>query len=250
MLTLHPGTISYPPEGIKVEWTVEWNEEPFSIYWLYHNVPNTIKLDTTITPMVMLFSNIAILNGFTISANTSSISTTLYNHLTRDLVNSWEKWFPEREWLLILDVPVHDEEITLMDQLPQSYSVASSFSGGVDSFYTLFQHLDEIDYLIFIHGYDINLKHSPFFSLVQTRLTEVATRYNIKLLSISTNSKEVVLNMGFPISPDWLCHLHGPVAFSGVRVLHQLIGKFYYPSSNESNTFKDLNLQRGSGYAF
>ncbi len=36
--------------------------------------------------------------------------------------------------------------------------IACFFSGGVDSFYTLLKHREEITHIIFVHGFDIALE--------------------------------------------------------------------------------------------
>src|SRR5574337_867736 len=43
--------------------------------------------------------------------------------------------------------------------LPTGRKVAVFFSGGLDSFYTLLKRRNEIDSLVFIHGFDIPLEN-------------------------------------------------------------------------------------------
>jgi len=61
---------------------------------------------------------------------------------------------------------------------PHQGGVACFFSGGVDSFYTLLKHLDEIDTLIFIHGFDIPARElaKPLLE-VETNLKDLIIRH-------------------------------------------------------------------------
>ncbi len=74
-----------------------------------------------------------------------------------------------------------------------SGGVACFFSGGVDSFYTLLKHLDEIDALIFIHGFDISLDNTPFRARVSAAVREVAAACAKPLIEVETNLKEFVI---------------------------------------------------------
>jgi hypothetical protein len=47
--------------------------------------------------------------------------------------------------------------------------VACFFSGGLDSFHTLFKNLDKITHLIFVHGIDIPLNNSALRTRPPTR---------------------------------------------------------------------------------
>jgi hypothetical protein len=61
------------------------------------------------------------------------------------------------------------------------------FSGGVDSLYTLIQHRDEIDNLIFVHGFDIPLADAAVFARTEIKLREVAEIFGKPLILVRTN---------------------------------------------------------------
>jgi hypothetical protein len=69
-------------------------------------------------------------------------------------------------------------------------SVAAFFSGGVDSFYTLQSHLDEIDQLIFVHGFDIPLKKNAISTQAADSVRTLADRLGLKLVEVRTNLRE------------------------------------------------------------
>jgi hypothetical protein len=61
------------------------------------------------------------------------------------------------------------------------------FSGGVDSFYSLIQHRDEVENLVLIHGFDIPLADSKSFALTETQARDVARLFGKRLIVVRTN---------------------------------------------------------------
>jgi len=66
-------------------------------------------------------------------------------------------------------------------------SVGTFFSGGVDSFYTLQQHLNEINTLVFVHGMDIPLKYEHERAQIVASIRDLATQLNLNLIEVETN---------------------------------------------------------------
>lgn len=64
------------------------------------------------------------------------------------------------------------------------------FTCGVDSFFTLLRSKQKIDYLVYIHGYDIPLRDFRRIDMLKNSLRSVAHEMNIKLIIIKTNLKE------------------------------------------------------------
>jgi len=65
--------------------------------------------------------------------------------------------------------------------------VSLFFSGGVDSFYSLIRHRDEIDNLVLVHGFDIHLAETKTFELVLEQVREVARLFSKRLIVVRTN---------------------------------------------------------------
>ena len=62
------------------------------------------------------------------------------------------------EWATTRSViPVEADPRSEGDQAAGERRIASLISGDVDSFFTLYEHLDEIDDIIFLHGLDVPL---------------------------------------------------------------------------------------------
>jgi len=63
----------------------------------------------------------------------------------------------------------------------------SFFSGGIDSLYTLSEHRSEIDSLILIHGFDVDLDDHALRKQVSEKVREFASKTGKALFEIETN---------------------------------------------------------------
>lgn len=70
--------------------------------------------------------------------------------------------------------------------------VGSFFTGGVDSFYTFLKNKEEITDLIFVHGYDVNLKDISLRERISESLNKVAAHFNKNLIEIETNLRTLL----------------------------------------------------------
>ena len=68
-----------------------------------------------------------------------------------------------------------------------SNAVACFFSAGVDSFYTLLKHSDEVTTLLLVHGFDIGLENEAMSAKVSATVRRIAARLNKKVIEIHTN---------------------------------------------------------------
>ncbi len=66
--------------------------------------------------------------------------------------------------------------------------VSLFFSGGVDSFYSLIKHRDEVDNLVLIHGFDVPLADTKTFALAEAQAVEAARLFGKRLIVVRTNS--------------------------------------------------------------
>ncbi len=76
------------------------------------------------------------------------------------------------------------------DQVPAPTAVASFFSGGVDSSYTLHQHLDEVTHLIFVHGLDLALSHERERRRAADSVHEFAAKLGLGVIEVETNLRQ------------------------------------------------------------
>ncbi|MBI4698001.1 MAG: hypothetical protein HY758_03585 [Nitrospirae bacterium] len=114
--------------------------------------------------------------------------------------------------------------------LTDQRGVGAFFSGGMDAFYTLLKHQDEITTLIFIHGFDIQLEKHEFRERASGAFKEVAAAFNKTLVEVETNLAESLERMSpsfIPAGGD----AHGAVLASVALLLSAQLKKVYIPSS-------------------
>jgi hypothetical protein len=124
--------------------------------------------------------------------------------------------------LQLVPVQVETESIA---QHAGTRGVACFFSGGVDSFYTALKHLDEIDALIFVHGFDIALEDQEIQEEVARSLGEAAAELGKPLIQVRTNIRALLRRH---VSWDWA---FGPAAASVALVLAPFFRQVYIASS-------------------
>jgi len=69
--------------------------------------------------------------------------------------------------------------------------VGSFFSGGVDSFYTLFRERAAITHLLIVQGFDIPVQRDRFYARVLEGVREVARALGCEVLAVQTNVRQL-----------------------------------------------------------
>ena len=119
--------------------------------------------------------------------------------------------------------------------LPQrSPRAALYFSGGVDSFYSLFQHREELSALVFLRGFDLRLRDRTKESLdgAERSVRDVCDQLNLQPIVVETNLR------GHPLMkmPPWGVAHGGALAGIG-HLMGDRFGSFLisasYPASWE-----------------
>jgi hypothetical protein len=145
----------------------------------------------------------------------------------KEYVNVFSYWFPH----LYKKVDIQCESIEAIDSINPSIAL-TSFSGGVDSFFTIINNMSTIEppikirYAIFVHGFDMPLAEIKTFddcvSLYKTQLEE----FDIKLIPASTNIREFLRPL------NWATVHGAPLA--GISFLFNgLFNTYFIPSTHE-----------------
>ena len=103
---------------------------------------------------------------------------------------------------------------------------ASFFSGGVDAFYTLLKHHDEITKTVLIHGFDYQFNKTLSRETFSRLLQDAAAQLKRPLLEVDTN----VRTFGDHYA-DWGYEYGGSVLASAALLLTPQFGKMYMASS-------------------
>ncbi len=78
------------------------------------------------------------------------------------------------------------------NNVPTPHGYALTFSGGVDSFYTMINNINRKPALIMIFGADMPLNKAGEINKVKTTYTDIAKEYGLKIHIITTNDRDCV----------------------------------------------------------
>ena len=118
--------------------------------------------------------------------------------------------------------------------------VGTTFSGGVDSLYTLWKHLPQnqtnpdyqVSHALFIKGFDILHREKENYLLLYDRYVKQLKKIGVVLVPLETNTLGV-LHMRMPLS-----YLFGPIIVAAGIALAGLHRVFYVPSSWDYSCLK------------
>lgn len=133
--------------------------------------------------------------------------------------NILSSWFPEFQKIEI-------RSDLLQQKAKRSIKKASTFSGGVDSFHTLLKKQKDINYLINVRGFDIELNDEDIYNKVIASIERTATHYEKELIQVSSNLRDFSDKY-----VDWGYHYHGAALAAVAHLLSGVIGTMYIPST-------------------
>lgn len=149
----------------------------------------------------------------------------------RNYQNVFHLWFPNR----FTPADIACEEYAPAPPAPDTAGVA--FSGGADSFYTLWQHLPEreplpgyqVTHALFVHGFDITLDDAKTFEVARAAYDRMTADLGLTLISLRTNVRALLRDV------DW--HLAYGAALAGAaQLVGRAFSRFYVPAGH---TYRD-----------
>lgn len=148
-------------------------------------------------------------------------------HSLNELQQVLARLFPTQVKIVTIDA----RELVGDETRPPGRGVAAPFSGGADSFYTLWSHLPHNDpdpqtrltHGIFVHGLDFADPQN--FEVCRAAYSALYRRLGLELLTAATNVRDWYTGM------EWSWNYFAPV-LSPALVLDKLIGRLYAPSNS------------------
>jgi len=134
---------------------------------------------------------------------------------------------------VVTQVNINYAQLEFLPTVPTA--VGTTFSGGVDSFFTIWKHLPQnqpnpdyqITHALFILGFDILNKDKPRYQSLYSRYREALNQLNIELIPLETNLVSLIVpRMNYN-------HFYGPVLAGAAHVFGSLFKKFFIPSSRD-----------------
>ena len=117
----------------------------------------------------------------------------------------------------------------------------SSFTLGVDSFYTLLTEKSTLDAIMFTIGFDVGPKQHKLIGDIKANLTKVAKQHSKRLILCQTDLKHKLIGKA---GCDWASSLHGPALFCIFQLLSGTYGNVLIPSTHP----KELKIDYGSSF--
>ncbi|MCP4846406.1 MAG: hypothetical protein GY899_00470 [Verrucomicrobiaceae bacterium] len=132
-----------------------------------------------------------------------------------------DTWYPEASAVQLSS----SQGSPAQGEIKKASGVGCFFSGGVDSFYSLMRHKDEITHLIFIHGFDIPLHKKENREVALVGVYRVAEALGMEVIEVSTDIRYLGDQLAF-----W--GYYGiPVLMASSHLLSGVLGKVYLPAS-------------------
>ena len=179
--------------------------------------------------LISIFVPHCILTGSTITTDIPVDKGYLDN--VQNLVDVFKRLHSNDEFKfffgLNINAPLRRPQTT---QIESNKNVAA-FTLGVDSFYTLYSNIDNIDSIMFIIGFDIKKRQRTLLDATIKSLGEVAKTYEKELILCETELKNKINHgTGF----DWAYYFHGAAIFNVAYGLSNVFDNLIMPSTFES----------------
>jgi|EndMetStandDraft_7_1072992.scaffolds.fasta_scaffold09716_2 hypothetical protein len=161
------------------------------------------------------------------------VTTPISERLSVGLEEYWNifsLWFPGR---------LHPVELscsTIAAEAPALPNAATLFSGGVDSFFTLYRGLDRppthrVRYALFIHGFDIPLSDRRTYEAAAAAYERSLGDLGVELIRVETNLRAFIPNTNWELG-------HGSALIGTALTLAGAVRRFYVPSSKSYTTLE------------
>lgn len=117
----------------------------------------------------------------------------------QDVLLTWDRSLrPRHPWYRRVGVAATEDGGPGRDGTPAGRrGTAAFFTGGVDSFFTATRHREELDALVFVHGFDVALD-APHRAEVADRVAEAAAAVGLPLVEVVTNLRSLGDGAGIP----------------------------------------------------
>ena len=236
---IYPGELRSSHAWTECRYRIEFETAGLSPDYLSIAVPDSyagwISNRMEAPVMAALFLAMALGESVTVDAPLSA----KFHYGVRQIQKYFHLWYPGKLGKIALHATCYDEAAAPAE------AVAACFSGGVDSFYSLWHHRPEtepvanhrIGYGVFVHGFDIPLEDLRFYEETAAGYEAALASQSITLLRCRTNIRKLVE----PRMP-WITFHGAAIQAVGLFLQHGL-RRLIIPSTNR---YSILNPPIGS----
>lgn len=134
----------------------------------------------------------------------------------------YSTWYPDELSPVRIEAAARET-----DDVP-AQEVAVCFTGGVDSFYALLRHLDDLTYLMYVEGYDVPRYNTAVLEQKRRHTEAVASATGTRPITASSNVKAFCLETG-----RWGQLTSGPALAAAAQLLAPgTFGRVLVPSGD------------------
>ncbi|MEE9447631.1 MAG: polysaccharide pyruvyl transferase family protein [Arenicellales bacterium] len=162
--------------------------------WFRLNHQYRTYINELADPFLLPFILVAMKESIPIIIHDNQVSNGLLRNL-QQFQRIWAMWSDEFSEINIL---IHGTPTSKKTTPLKNKHVITSFSGGVDSSFTLFNHTKsehnqykhDLSHALLVHGFDISLNDQASFNTVQKQCERTAKDVGIELISMATNLRD------------------------------------------------------------
>lgn len=178
--------------------------------------------DAMLTPSTEAWFSLSLLPSMKLGVDlclNASISPRLLGAADKlsDIYCSWHADFHRTDFLDVVPATVFPDP---------GQGVGIFFTGGMDSFYSLLKHRDEITHVIFVHGIDVGLRDMRLRQQVSDMLSHVGQEFGVGVIEIESNIRGFLEHYDI----DWAVG-HGDAFACTGHLLAPYFKRIYIPSS-------------------
>ena len=173
-----------------------WTDIASLRYGPRHNrVPNTVYFRSTRGPIGGSSDHLIPLTMLTAMVRNEPVK--IEGSVSHRLLSN----LPQIQTLLAAFTRGHNQELAAVgfeadvvetQNWPEGRGVACFFSGGVDSTYSAIQHRDELDALVFIRGFDLDVRDEAWREMAAERARAAAAEIGLPLIEIETDMNRFI----------------------------------------------------------
>ena len=178
--------------------------------------PSAEAMNDSVFPIGLM---LAMATGTPLSLS-APVSRSLIENST-EVQDIFTSWYPRKFQRVELRVEPREPRDT-----SSSSRTMSTFTAGVDSFYTLHRRFDEISTVLYVHGFDVPLKNSGVREMMSDNLRAAAQSAGKELVQGASNIRRF-------LNPHmtWSSMSHGAAIAGFASLLSDTHGKLYLPAS-------------------
>ncbi len=168
-----------------------------------------------------------------------TVDKTYYDNI-KNILKKYEEWNPQKNINLRIHAPIKKKKLVF--NRPNRKSLCS-FTGGVDSFFTLIENNNSIGGLMYVQNFDVFDSQNKLLDSVLKMVRSVSQKYNKQVIICNSNIRKEFPRRFSPYF-GWGKYLHGPALMCLAYPLSPTYKHYFIPGTGKSS----ISMQWGSSH--